>query len=104
MNTKKHKLFNSSDLEKRFGVMTFGLFIKAFREADNLSQTQFANKLNISRANLCDLEKGRKIASPLRAARIAKKIGVAPELLVKLTLQDSLRQAKLQMIVDVRAA
>ena len=102
MNIKRwHSL---SDLEKRFGPMTLGLFIRAFREAENLSQTQYAKKIGLSRSNLCDLEKERKIASPLRAAQLAKKMGLAPEILVQLSLQDILREAKLNFKIELKAA
>jgi len=102
MNTKTwHSL---GDLEKKFGVMTLGFFVRAFREAEELSQAQYAKKLGISRGNLCDLEKGRKIASPERAAQIAKKMGIAPEILIQLTFQDVLREAKLKYKVELKAA
>lgn len=102
MNTKKwHSI---RDLEKRFGVMTFGLFLRAFREAEGYSQAEYARRLGISRANLCDLEKNRKLASPKRASQIAKKIGIAEEVLLKLAIQDSLRDAKLKYSVELKAA
>ena len=46
-------------LEKKFGPMTVALFIRSIREADGVSQTDFAKKLKISRANLCDIEQKR---------------------------------------------
>lgn len=84
--------------------MTFGLFICAFREAEGVSQAEYAKKLGISRANLCDLEKGRKLPSPTRASHIAKKIMVSEEILVQLAIQDSLRDAKLKYRVELKAA
>lgn len=103
MSTKE-KWHNIRDLEKRFGPMTLGLFIRSFRDAEELSQAQYAKKLGLSRANLCDLEKGRKIASPQRAFQIAKKMGVSPEILIKLALQDVLREAKLKYKIELVAA
>ena len=82
MNIKQW--YGESDLVKRFGNMTLGLFLIAFREAEDLSQVEFAKKLGISRANLCDIEKGRKIPSPARSARIAKKLKVPEKVLVQL--------------------
>ena len=54
-------------LEEKFGPMSVGLFIRSFREADDSSQVDFAKKLKISRANLCDIEKGRKLISAVTA-------------------------------------
>jgi len=102
MNIKKWNTV--SELEKRFGKMTLGLFLKAFREAEDASQVQYAKKLGLSRSNLCDLEKGRKLASPQRAAQIAKKLGVSAEILIRLALQDQLRQGNLKYRVELIAA
>jgi transcriptional regulator with XRE-family HTH domain len=66
-------------LEKQFGPLSFGALLKAWREGDGLSQTAFAKKIGLSVQNLNDLEKGRRIPTPTRAARIAKKLGV-PEI------------------------
>jgi len=102
MTTKRSS--SLKDLEKRFGIMTLGLFLRAFREAEDCSQAEYARTLKLSRANLCDIEKGRKLASPLRAAQLAKRIGVAEEILVKLAIQDILREAKLNYHVELKAA
>ena len=102
MNTKKwHGI---EDLEQRFGRMTVAMFLKAFRESEGLSQSEYALKLGLSRANLCDLEKGRKSVSPERAAKLAKRIGVPEKVLIQLALQDTLNSAKLNYTVELRVA
>lgn len=100
MNTKK--FLDIKSLEKKLGPMTVGLFLRAFREADGLSQTQFGKKLRLSRANICDLEKGRKYISAERAMRIAKILGVPETVLIQLALQDSLRAARLNYTVALK--
>jgi transcriptional regulator with XRE-family HTH domain len=102
MSTKKW--YGIEDLEKKYGTMTLGRFVKAFREADEISQTAYAKKLGISRANLCDIEKGRKPVSLERAAKIAKAIGVSEITLVQLALQDQLRREKLPYKVELKSA
>ena len=91
-------------LEKKFGVMTLGVFLKAMREADEISQIVYAKKLKISRANLCDIEKGRKIVSPERAARFAKVLKLPEYVLIQLALQDLLRAANLKYEVLLNEA
>ena len=86
MNTKKWH--GVEDLESRFGSMT----------------TEYAKKLGLSRANLCDLEKGRKLITPERAARMAKKVGVPEKVLIQLAIQDSLHAARLKYTVELKAA
>jgi len=100
MSTKK--FFDVKSLEQKFGPMTVGLFLHAFREADGFSQVEFAKKLKLSRANLCDLEKGRKNISPERATQIAKVLGVPETVLIQLALQDSLRSANLNYVVELK--
>jgi len=77
-------------LEKKYGVLTFADMLKAWREAEDISQTAFAKKIGLSVQNLNDLEKGRRIPSPSRAAMIAKKLGLPEMGVIQLALKDSL--------------
>ena len=101
---KAQKWFGLADLERRHGPMTVGRFLRAFRECDEVAQAEYAKRLGISKANLCDIEKGRKLVSVERAAKFAKVLGVPDAVLVQLALQDQLRQAKLKLKVEVHAA
>lgn len=103
MSTSKSKRISSKDLFSDYGDLSFGEVLRSFRLSDEITQVKFAKKLEISAANLCDLEKGRKVPSPSRAAKIAKKLGLPPELLVQIALQDQLFQEKLNFKVSVAA-
>lgn len=100
MSTKNIK-FGTVDLEKEMGSLTFAKLIEAYRLADELSQKDFAQLLGISQASLCDLEKGRRIPSPERAAKIAKKLKEPQNFWIQLALQDQLRQSGLNFKVSV---
>lgn len=89
MTTKKKKDALEM-LEEKFGRLSTASFLHSWRVADNLSQVQFSKKLGISVQSLCDLEKGRRIPSPGRAAKIAKKIGYPELALITLAVRDSL--------------
>lgn len=102
MATKKW--YGESDLAEKFGEMTLGMFLVAFREAEELSQAEFSKKLGLSRANLCDIEKGRKVPSAERAAKMAKKLGVPEKVLVQLSIQDMLKASHLDYRVELLAA
>jgi len=106
MSTRKRSKAYATmeDLELEFGPVRVGRVLKAFREADEVSQAEFARKLGISRANLCDIEKGRKQVSFARAAKFAKVLGLPPELLVRYAIEEQLRAAKLKLTVEVHAA
>ena len=91
-------------LENKFGPMTLGLFLRSLRETEDISLTEFAAKLGLSRANLCDIEKGRKIPTPERASRMAHSLGIPEKVLIQLALQDALREAKLDYEIELRKA
>ena len=83
--------FGVEALEKKIGVLTFAGLLESYRLSDEKSQKDFAKFLGISQQSLCDLEKGRKIPSADRAARIAKKLHEPEDFWIKLALQDILR-------------
>lgn len=91
-------------LEAEFGPMTVGLFIRAMRDVQGVSQLDLSKKLKISKAHLCDIERGRRFISPDRAAKFAKIIKVPESTLVQLALQDLLREAKLNYSVKLTKA
>lgn len=102
MSTKKK--YGLEDLEKRHGVMTMAMSLRATRMADGISQVDFAKKLKISKANLCDIEKGRKFVSVERAARFAKILQMPEEYFVMLAIRDLFRAANLKYEVFVKKA
>lgn len=91
-------------LERKFGVLSFADMLKAWREAEDMSQTAFAKKVGLSVQNLNDLEKGRRIPSASRAARIAKKLGLPEMGLIQLTLRDSLMKEGFNYDVKLESA
>lgn len=102
MSIKKH--YTVLDLEKEFGVPTFGNTLEAYRLAEDMTQKDFAKKLKISPQSLCDLEKGRRIPSIDRVVRIANKLNEPVETWVALALSDLVRAADLNLKVQVSVA
>jgi transcriptional regulator with XRE-family HTH domain len=103
MSTKK-KSDAMKFLDKLVGELTFGGLIAAMRQAEEMSQVEFAKKLGISKQHLCDIEKGRKFVSPARAAKFAKILGHSERSFVALALQDVVNQGRLKLKVTVEAA
>lgn len=91
-------------LEKSHGTLTVGGLLKAWRDAEEITQTAFAKRLGLSVQNLNDLEKGRRIPSPTRAARIAKKLGISEMGLIQLSLRDSLLKEGFKYQVQLKSA
>lgn len=99
---------NKSDamrfLEDMVGELTFGGLLEAMRQAEEMSQVDFAKKLGISKQQLCDIEKRRKFVSPERAAKFATILGHSEKSFVALALQDIVNQGGLKLRVSVEAA
>lgn len=102
MSTKKK--YGLEDLEKRHGIMTMAKCLRATRMADEISQVDFAKKLKISKANLCDIEKGRKLVSIERAVRFAKVLQMPEEYFVMLAVRDLFSAANLKYEVFIKKA
>ncbi len=91
-------------LEAIVGPLTFGGYLAAIREGEQVTLEAFAKKLGVSRANLCDIEKGRRSVSIDRASKWAKLLGYSESRFVKLAVQDALDAAGVKLKVDVKAA
>ena len=89
------------DLERERGPMTFGRLLESHRKCEELTQEQLGKMVGLSRANICDLEKGRKIPSVKRAYAIASALGMSGKKWVEIALQDLLREQNLDFKVSV---
>lgn len=97
------KFFGTKELKKIYGPYTFGQMLEAQRLGEEMTLKEFSKILGMSASSISDLEKGRKIPSPSRAAKIAKKLGVSEKLYVEIALQDQLNHEGLEHII-VRVA
>ena len=86
------------------GPLSLGKFLQSIRLGEDLSQVEFAGQLGISKSHLCDIEKGRKLVSPERAAIFAKVLKYSSEQFVRLALQDQVEKAGLKFKVKIDAA
>ncbi len=73
---------------------SFGGYLRQYRQEHDLTQTELASLLNVSSATLCDLELGRKVASPRRALSIACRLGLSEPEVLQLVLTDLLRRER----------
>ena len=103
MRTKKSETMKF--LEEVAGrPLTLGGVLESIRVGEEMSQASFSKKLGISPSHLCDIEKGRKVVSPERAARFARVLRRSPEQFVRLSLQELVDDAGLKMKINVDAA
>lgn len=90
-------------LEALDGPLTFGRMINSIRycDYDEESLAAFAKRLGVTAQHLCDVEKGRRVVSPERAARWASALAHPPALFVQLALQGALDAAGIKLKVRV---
>ena len=84
-------------LVKKHGPVTFALFLRAARESLELSQTEMAHKLGMTKGTLCDIEKGRQLVSVTLAKKIANKVKLSEALAIKACIQDQLNKAHVHL-------
>lgn len=84
--------------------LTLGNLLLSIRQGEDLSQVEFAEKLGVSKQYLCDLEHGRRFASPKAAADYAHKLEYSEAQFVRLCLQDLVNRDGIPLHVNVRAA
>jgi transcriptional regulator with XRE-family HTH domain len=106
MITKKKKTSESLKFLETLagGKLTLGNLLLSIRQGEEMSQVEFAKLLRVSRQYLCDMEHGRRFASPKSAAEYAKKLGYSPQQFVRLCLQDLVDRDGLDLKIDVRDA
>ncbi len=97
MTTKTMKLLN--DLND--GPLTLGQAIVSIRKCEELSQTEFAGKLGVSKQYLSALENNRKEVSVKQAKKFAERLGQSEKVFIELALQDLLDRNNIHYSVDL---
>ncbi len=106
MNIKKRKkVYDAlSEIDSLKEDVSFGELIRSLRMCDDISQTELAGKLNISKQHLSAIEKGKKAVSPARAAKFAEALGYPVDQFVVAAIEDELREAGIRLHFDLRKA
>ena len=100
--TAKRKSVAIRALENLVGEpLSFGDLIVSARDLTGMTQTELARELNVTRSHICDLEKGRRHASPAKAAKIANALGHSRALFVRMALQELIDAAGLDYGVEL---
>ncbi|MBF0363907.1 MAG: helix-turn-helix transcriptional regulator [Oligoflexia bacterium] len=88
------------------GPLTFGQALAAIRETEEISQSQLARDISVSRGIICDIEKGRRMATVPLAIKIAKYLEYPPESFLVLLFKDQLRKERLgnKFIIEIKVA
>ena len=89
----------------RFGDSpTFGQLIKSLRVCDEISQTELAVKLGISKQHLSAIERGKKAVSAARAVKFAEVMKYPSDQFVIAAIEDELREAGITLRFNIKKA
>jgi transcriptional regulator with XRE-family HTH domain len=100
IRNKKIK-YGLKDLEKEYGPLTFGRLLQAHRLGEEISQSEMAKKLKISRQKLNDFENGRRFPSLGTAAHMAEALGEHAPTWVSVVIEEMLREENLDFKVTL---
>lgn len=100
--TTNNKIKAKKAIRKITGPISFGEMLYSFRLANEYTQVAFAEILGMSKQELCNIEKGRKIVSAERAKKFAEILGMPTKVFAKYALQDQLRLAGISGIVEIK--
>lgn len=106
MNIKKQqKVYDAlTEISRLQSQVSFGELIRSIRLCDDISQSELAQKLGISKQHLSAIENGKKAVSPVRAAKYAEALGYPVDQFVIAAIEDELRDAGIQVHFDFRKA
>ena len=108
MNISKQKTINADTIHALENItgeqLSLGNLLSAIRQGEGKTLVEFAALLSISRQYLCDLEHGRRFASPKAAVAYAPILGYSKEQFLRLCLQDMVNRDQLHVIVEVKKA
>jgi DNA-binding XRE family transcriptional regulator len=88
-------------IKEQVGPISFSVFMRAARTSMDLTQEEFGKRLGISRANVCDIEKGRHLVSAELAVKVARKVGLPEKYALQACLQDQVRRTGVDAEVKV---
>lgn len=103
MTTGKSKKlkYGLKELEKDFGPLTFGKLLESYRLSEEISQSELAKRLKVSRQKLNDFEHGRRFPSLGMAANFAKRLDEHAPTWVSVVIEEMLRKEDLDFKVTL---
>lgn len=84
-------------IKQKFGAQNFGKLIWSYRKSEEMTQTELADLLAVSKQYISQLEKGERTASIEQAIRLAEVFEMDPEIFVIRSLQDQVEKAGLDL-------
>lgn len=81
---------------------SFGKFVRDIRECDEISQTELAKRMAVSRQFINSIEQDKANVSIQMAVKIAQSLEYPQEAFVEILLNDMLKKAGIEKIVQLK--
>ena len=101
MTTKK--TITAREALKNILKYSFGEFVRDIRECDEISQTELAKRMRVSRQFIHAVEKNKANISLKMAVKIARALGYPYEAFVEIFLNDMLRKSGIKKVVHLES-
>lgn len=101
MTTKK--TMSAREALKDVLKYTFGEFVRDIRECDEISQTELAKRMHVSRQFINAVEKDKAKVSLEMAIKISRTLGYPYEAFVEIFLNDLLRKSGIKKVVHLES-
>lgn len=82
---------------------SFGEFVRDIRECDEITQTELAKRMRVSRQFISAVEKNKAKISLEMAVKIAHALGYPYEAFVEIFLNDMLRKSGIKKVVHLES-
>ena len=82
---------------------TFGEFVRDIRECDEISQTNLAKRMHVSRQFVNAVEKNKANVSLEMVIKIARALGYPYEAFIEVFLNDMLRKSGIKKVVHLES-
>jgi len=92
---------NKNFLDAKYGRMTLARFLKAYRLAEELTQTELAERLDWPKGNICDIESGRRVIGTNRANLLSQVTGIPLDYILEIILNQQLKEAGVRRYIKV---
>ncbi len=97
------KTMSARESLKKVLNSTFGKFVRDIRECDELTQTELARRMCVSRQFINAVEKDKANVSLEMAIKIASALGYPYEAFVEIFLNDMLRKSGIKKVVHLES-
>ena len=90
-------------LESKHGKLGFGKLVWSHRKSEEMSQSELAESLGVSKRYISQIENGTRFPSVEQAVSLAHVFNMSPDIFVIRTLQDQVDKAGIKLTLALSA-